>query len=193
MQEIIQLKIFLVDSNPLIWRQILISANTTFLELHHIIQIAMGWKNCHLFEFNPEGYRIGEADNEDKSFGYGSDKILESGDVKLTDVITQPGEVINYLYDFGDGWAHGIEVEKFHNIDDRIQYPLCIEGQMNCPPEDCGGIASFYYYMEVLKNNKHPEYKNIAQWLGKKYNMEQFDKEKVNLALAQGMSLIKSS
>ena len=42
MNEIIQLEVSLDNSKPLIWRQILVHKDTTFFELHHIIQICMG-------------------------------------------------------------------------------------------------------------------------------------------------------
>ena len=141
----------------------------------------MGWDNYHMFEFDLEGYRIGELDeNED---GYGSDQMLDSTAVKLGDIITQQKDNFNYLYDFGDGWKHQIKVEKFHNADANVNYPICIDGQMNCPPEDCGGIGSFYYCIEVQKDKKHPEYKEIAQWFSKKYDPTMFDKEKINRKL----------
>lgn len=180
MQEIIQLNISLTHSDPIIWRQILVTKDTTFFELHHIIQIVMGWDNYHMFEFDLEGYRIGEVDENEKSNGYGSDQVLDSTTVTLSDIISQQKDIITYVYDFGDSWKHQIKVEKFHSIDKSMKYPTCIGGQMNCPPEDCGGIHSFYHYVDVLKNKKHPEYKEISQWIGKKYNIEQFDLEKVN-------------
>jgi hypothetical protein len=183
MQEIIQLKISLTHSKPLIWRQIFVTKDTTFFELHHIIQIVMGWDNYHMFEFDLEGYRIGEVDEDEKGNGYGSDQILDSMTIKLSDVITQQKDIINYLYDFGDGWRHQIKVEKFHNIDKITEYPTCIDGQMNCPPEDRGGIGSFYHCIDVLKDKKHPDHKEIVQWFNKKYDIEHFDKEKVNRKL----------
>lgn len=140
----------------------------------------MGWDNYHMFEFDLEGYRIGEVDENEKSNGYGSDQVLDSTTVTLSDIISQQKDIITYVYDFGDSWKHQIKVEKFHSIDKSMKYPTCIGGQMNCPPEDCGGIHSFYHYVDVLKNKKHPEYKEISQWIGKKYNIEQFDLEKVN-------------
>jgi hypothetical protein len=77
MQEIIQFKVSLFKSKPLIWRKILVHTGTTFFELHHIIQIAMGWDNYHMFEFDFEGYRIGEVDEDEKDNGYGSDQLLD--------------------------------------------------------------------------------------------------------------------
>ena len=182
MPEIFQLRVSLLDSNPLIWRKILVSKDTTFFELHHIFQIVMGWKNYHLFEFNVEGYRIAEIAEEEKASGYGDDQLLNSRTVTLKDLITKK-DTFKYSYDFGDNWQHLIKVEDFLEKDNNLKYPICIDGQMNCPPEDCGGIGSFYASLEILKDKKHPEYKETAQWFGKSYNLEIFDKEKANLQL----------
>ena len=48
---IYQIKITLKHSKPNIWRRIQVLSNTSFLQLHHCIQEAMGWDNCHLFQF----------------------------------------------------------------------------------------------------------------------------------------------
>lgn len=190
MKEIIQIKISIEHSNPVIWREILLQKDTSFFELHHIIQIAMGWHNYHLFEFNLEGYRIGEIIEDDITAGFGSDQLLDAKEVKLADVISDTKEYVNYLYDFGDNWRHKIKVEKFLDRDDALQYPVCMNGQMNCPPEDCGGTASFYYYLDILNNKKHPEYKQIKEWFPKKYDAITFDKEKTNKQLGKLKSYI---
>jgi len=52
MKEILQLKIVLKHTKPVIWRRVLVDIDTTFLELHYIIQEAMGWEIAHLYEFN---------------------------------------------------------------------------------------------------------------------------------------------
>ena len=64
MLDTLQLKITLQRTEPAIWRRVLVEKTTTFFELHRIIQIAMGWQNSHLFEFELNGYRIAEP-NED--------------------------------------------------------------------------------------------------------------------------------
>ena len=183
MKEIIQLKVSLLQSKPNIWRQILVHKDTSFFELHHIIQISMGWANYHMFEFGIEGYRIGEVIEDEINDGYGSDRLLNSIDVTLKDIISKEKEIINYQYDFGDNWQHQIKVEKFLSIDTSLKYPSCVNGEMNCPPEDCGGISSFYYHLEVLKDKKNPDYKEISEWFDKKYDPEKFDKLKVNKQL----------
>jgi len=48
---IYQLKITLKRSKPPIWRRIQVNPGITFQQLHQIIQISMGWLDCHLHEF----------------------------------------------------------------------------------------------------------------------------------------------
>ena len=180
MNEIIQLRIFLVDSKPPIWRQFLVHQDASFSELHKIIQIIMGWKNYHLYEFNIEGYRIGVLDENET--GYGSDRLLDSNAVTLKDVIANQ-DSFEYLYDFGNNWKHQIEIENFLKIDPTIIYPICIDGRLNCPPEDCGGIHFFYHCMDVLKDKKSQEHKQIVEWFPKNFDEEKFEKEKINRRL----------
>ena len=46
-----QLKVTLRDIDPSIWRRIQVWEDTTLGQLHEILQIVMGWEDCHLHEF----------------------------------------------------------------------------------------------------------------------------------------------
>ncbi len=50
-ERLYQLKFSLQGISPMIWRRLLVPGSTSIAELHHIIQIAMGWENCHLHRF----------------------------------------------------------------------------------------------------------------------------------------------
>lgn len=67
MLNILVLEIILDHTEPVIWRKIIVPTNFTLNRLHHAVQIAMGWNNSHLFEFNYENFSIGitYADLED--------------------------------------------------------------------------------------------------------------------------------
>jgi hypothetical protein len=39
--------------------------------------------------------------------------------------------------------------------------------------------------LKILKNEKHPEYKEMKTWVGKKYNPEYFDIDKANKELSK--------
>ena len=181
MDEIYQLKITLRGSKPSIWRRVLEERTATFLDLHLIIQSAMGWDNSHLYEFNVFGTRIADLDPDfDDDFGM---KKLDASSITIGDTFEEPGKKFTYEYDFGDGWIHQIAVEKILPRDSKLKYPICIAGKMNCPPEDCGGIWGFYNLIEIMKDKKHPEYQHYLEWLGGKYDPEYFDKEEINLEL----------
>jgi hypothetical protein len=177
MNNIIQLKLSLDHTEPPIWRRVLVEKEISFDELHEIIQIVMGWDNYHLYEFNINGCKISEAFEDDMDFGV---KIIDSSSVTLDEFINGSKIKFKYLYDFGDGWEHSIKVEKFLNKDENLFYPICIDGELNCPPEDCGGVWGFYNLLEVIKNKKHPEHKETLEWLGEKYDALAFDKDEVN-------------
>jgi hypothetical protein len=48
---IYQIKVTLKYSHPLIWRRIQVAGETTFHELHYILQRVMGWDDFHLHQF----------------------------------------------------------------------------------------------------------------------------------------------
>ena len=48
---IYQLRITLRDSEPLIWRRLLVASDTTLVRLHSAIQAVMGWLDYHLHAF----------------------------------------------------------------------------------------------------------------------------------------------
>jgi hypothetical protein len=182
MDNIIQLKVTLHGTKPPIWRRLLVDKATTLQQLHHIIQISMGWTNTHLHEFEVNGYRIAEP-NEDIDDDFGI-KTIDSSTVTLESIITDIKDKFTYDYDFGDGWHHQILVEKFLPRDTNTKYPTCIGGRLNCPPEDCGGIFGFYNLLHIISNERHPDREAMLEWLGEHYDPEYFDKDEINEELA---------
>lgn len=45
------LTIALLDTDPLIWREVEVPTSITLKALHDIVQITMGWLDDHLWEF----------------------------------------------------------------------------------------------------------------------------------------------
>jgi hypothetical protein len=66
-----------------------------------------------------------------------------------------------YLYDFGDGWEH--EVEMLGVGGDG---PGCISGSGACPPEDVGGPSGYAHFREVLEDPGHREHDQMRIWAG---------------------------
>ena len=176
MANTIQLKIELSGIEPPIWRRLLGVDSITFFDLHHIFQIAMGWKNAHLFDFRIGDYTIGFIDSD------APEDLADATKVTLDTLITKAGIRFAYTYDFGDEWSHNVEVEKISQ-DAARKDPACLEGERKCPPEDCGGIPGYQQLLEVLKDKSNPNYPEMKRWGGKGYEFEKFDLEKVNKLL----------
>ena len=135
-------------------------------ELHHIIQVVMGWTNSHLYQFNMGEEVIADTRLVDDKLG----PVTDAKGVMVTQVFTKVGTTITYEYDFGDGWMHHLELVEIstHPIDEVL--PQIIGGENACPPEDCGGIYGYKELKEVLLNPKHPEYKSTKIWVCSKFD-----------------------
>lgn len=177
--KIYQLKILLVDSEPEIFRQVLVASDTRLDLLHQIIQNAMGWTDTHLHEFRIKGVSYADQDPEMEM-----DDSEDEGAVSLQEVAPRVRSVIQYCYDFGDDWEHKITVEKIFEDDERYNgYPICIEGRYASPPEDSGGIYGYYENLEVLKDPNREEYDDVLEWMGDDFDPDEFDIEEVNRLL----------
>ncbi len=167
-----QLKISLQDITPPIWRRIIVPENYSFWDLHVAIQDSFGWLDCHLhiFEIDKNSrFHIGLPDQE----GMGFKETKAGWKIGIKEHIAKIGQKIRYEYDFGDGWEHEIEFEKY--IDEDVKQPRCIDGNRACPPEDCGGIGGYEEFCDIMKKKKGNDYKEMKEWYGKDYDPESFD------------------
>lgn len=174
MPNVLQLKVELVDSEPKIWRRFLVLDKLTFEDLHLITNFIMGWEDCHLHDFDvAKNTKIVMNDEENDfdmpSFGnLKPAKCLKENQVKLSEFLNKEKQAIYYTYDFGDNWEHKITVEKISPQikEAKLNYPVCLDGEMACPLEDCGGLEGYKHLLEIQKNPKNPEYKDLMEWLG---------------------------
>jgi hypothetical protein len=163
---ILTFRIHLVGTEPLVTRTFKVSAKTTMYELHHIIQLVMGWTNSHFYQFNVGEQVIADTRLVDDELG----PVTDVKGVMVTQVFNKVGTTITYEYDFGDGWMHHLELVEIstHPIDEVL--PQIIGGENACPPEDCGGTYGYKELKEILMNPKHPEYKSTKIWVGSKFD-----------------------
>ena len=83
-----------------------------------------------------------------------------------------------YSYDYGDGWEHEIRFEGMFPKAIGTKYPICLSGELACPPEDVGGMGGFHEYVKIMSDKKHPEYQDYLEWRGK-FNPNKFEPKKV--------------
>ena len=183
---VFQFKITLRGIEPPIWRRIQVK-DCTLDKLHEHIQTAMGWTNSHLHQFKIGGIHYG--DPELLCEGFGDDpEIVNSLDTRLVKVVPKNGKRFRfeYEYDFGDGWEHEILFEGSLLADEGTRYPMCLEGQRACPPEDVGGTYGYQEYLEALANPKHERHKEFMEWSGR-FNPEKFDAKAATKGMQQGL------
>jgi hypothetical protein len=177
-QDVYQIKVTLLWTKPPIWRRLLVPSSMTLEHLHDALQIAMGWENCHMHDFSAGRRRFGQPDPSD---GFMDGPQVESErTARLSDVLKRAGAKMTYTYDFGDSWEHSIVLEKRLPPDQDTVCPICLDGQLACPPEDCGGIPGFYRLLDILADPKHKEHEEMREWVGENYDSEAFSVDKVN-------------
>jgi hypothetical protein len=135
--EVYQLRVYLRQISPMIWRRLLVLGDSTIEDLHYALQIAMSWTDYHLHQFRIRGKRYGVSRIHGASF---RDRAQ---DVPLSRFQFRLHERFLYEYDFIDQWEHEIRVEKILPIDADKTYPACIGGAKAAPPEACGGPGRF--------------------------------------------------
>ena len=179
--EIYQLKVTLLGTNPPIWRRLLVHADLTLAQLHDVLQSAMGWEDGHMHEFRIGGRHFGRPDPEDRLMGMPS--VENERTALLSSVLGRLGAKAIYTYDMGDSWEHGIVLEKRLPSDPNTTYPVCTDGQLACPPEDCGGIPGFYDLVEAISDPHHERHEEMLDWIGDDFDPQTFSVDKVNRLL----------
>jgi hypothetical protein len=181
-QGIYRIKVTLLGTSPPIWRRLLAPADLTLEQLHHVLQLAMGWEDCHMHDFRIGQKRFGLPNPEDRLMGLPT--VGNERTVRLFGVLGKIGAKAIYTYDFGDGWEHGITVEKILPPVPGQAYPVCVTGKRHGPPEDCGGVSGYYSLLEAIGDPKHGEHGEMLDWLGDDFDPEAFSVDEVNRRLA---------
>jgi hypothetical protein len=118
--------------------------------------------------------------------------LIPAAKTKLRDVLCPRVTRIDYLYDFGDSWEHGIIITKRRAGEPGVAYPRYVAGEHPAPPEDSGGVHGFYQMLETLAEPSDPNHDHIKQWLGD-FDPEKFDPVPVQSRIAQFASRRKQS
>jgi hypothetical protein len=176
--EIATLRIELLDTDPLIWRQVEAPTSITLKVLHDIIQQTIGWFDYHLWAFTIGERRYSLPTDDD----WGATPRREAGKVRLRDVLAPGKTVIDYVYDFGDHWEHRITVTDVRPGDPEVSYPRYIAGEGNGPPEDCGGVPGFYELLAARADPDHPNHADAVEWLSG-FDPDLVDEEPIRYAL----------
>jgi hypothetical protein len=113
-------------------RIIEISANSTFEELHWVIQSTMDWENDHLWVFSFSGkpghgpLRIGPMELDDG--------LAVASEFTLGEAGLEKGQKFSYVFDFGDWWVVNLEVMGLMPGVDTLE-PTVVAKNGEAPPQ----------------------------------------------------------
>lgn len=178
--DVFQLRVSLIDIEPLIWRRLLVPQDVTLPRLHTILQITMGWSDSHLHRFNVGDIRFGEPDEDSWS------STIDHRRITLNQIAPRMGSTFIYEYDFGDSWEHLVDVEQeLPRESSAGAVPRCLGGERSCSPEDCGGPSGYGRIVEAIRDPHHLEHDEYLDWAGEQFDPEAFTVDGVNRLLAR--------
>jgi hypothetical protein len=206
-ERLYQFRISLREIEPSIWRRIQVR-DCTLDRLHTHIQTAMGWANSHLHQFQigdtyyADPWLI-EREFEDEP------EYLDTRQTYLKQILPASGErfLFLYEYDFGDGWYHDILFEGCLRAEPGVRYPICVEGERACPPEDVGGVSGFADFVRAMtmdpkdkaedededgdeydeEKEDDEEAQQFRAWYGRPFDPEAFDAVAATKRMRRGL------
>jgi hypothetical protein len=178
---IYQLKISLAFSDPLVWRRIRVQGDIPLTRLHDILQLSMGWSDLHTHRFliGKVFYTPLESTDDWPKTGERSES-----EYRLVTLENDMKWCFTYIYDFGDGWEHEIELEESLPAGTGGNHPVLLAGERACPPENVGGIPGYEEFLAIINDPHHAHHKRIAKWYGAdRFNPEYLDIAQINMDL----------
>ena len=194
---IYKLHIWIRQISPMIWRRILVRSECSIAQLHDVTQIAFGWSDSHLHRFRIYGRDYGISRPGGPGFAQ------DARQVRLADFQFRRNERFLYEYDFGDSWQHQVRIEDGLSEEPKRRYPICVGGQRQAPPEDCGGPWAFLQRRDAVPfdvvehlarlvesvdagdrdaiRDLSEEIESLREWL----DLDRFDRRRVNRRLRQ--------
>ena len=182
-----QFKITLAESQPPIWRRILVPEGTLD-DLHEWIQTTMGWTNSHLHQFEIRRKMYGDPTLLESDFF--EVELIDSLQTSLADLFgkPRPPKKFTYEYDFGDGWLHLIEFEGVKKeAPHGMKPPSCTEGERCCPPEDVGGVWGYEAFLAAIGDPQHEDHEHYLEWAGDDFDSEEFNPKEATKAMRKGL------
>ncbi|MGP9723929.1 plasmid pRiA4b ORF-3 family protein [Corynebacterium sp. AOP40-9SA-29] len=149
------------NSDPSIWREIEVRSDVRLSRLHDVIQAAFLWQDYHLHRFS-----LGGDDFDPTAelflcpFDVNEPEPCIAGtparDVRIDETVQRPGDVLHYLYDYGDNWdltitltSVGAQTQAQAQDAPAVAF---VAGERAAPPEDCGSRRTAEELAGVLLN-----------------------------------------
>jgi len=171
-----RVRVHLDDSDPPIWRRLDLRSNLTLDLLHQVLQVAFDWTDSHLHRFSLGGSAFDHHsqlflcpyDVDNKEWPEDDDG-LPAAQTRLDETLSEPGDVLHYLYDYGDNWELTLCLEEVLPAESDCPAALVVAGERAAPPEDCGHLVDADTLSEVLPDPALFEPERLNKGFGNAY------------------------
>ena len=146
------------DGDPVIWRRLDLRSDLTLDLVHQVLQVAFDWTDSYLHRFSLGGgafarhsqlflcpYDVDNAEGPE-------DDGRPDAETRLDQTLGEPGDVLHYLYDYGDNWGLTLRLEEVISAETERPAAVVVDGERAAPPEDCGHLVDADSLARVLPN-----------------------------------------
>ncbi|MCA5894842.1 plasmid pRiA4b ORF-3 family protein [Isoptericola sp. NEAU-Y5] len=171
---VFRLRVDLVRAAPPIWRRLDVRSDLTLDVVHQVLQDAFAWTDSHLHRFT---LGTDAWDNDGEQFLCPYDVEEQEDDesgvpeerVRLDETLDEPGDVLHYVYDYGDDWELVLKLEEVLPATAETPVAVCVGGRRGAPPEDCGSLRDADGLAEVLDDPAHFDPADVNTQLQRSY------------------------
>jgi Plasmid pRiA4b ORF-3-like protein len=162
------LRVSLRDVEPEVWRRVVVASEMPSPNFATALELAMGWGSTHLHLFAVGGVLFGNTDHD-------APHLISEKAAKVTHLLPREQSSLRWDYDFGDGWEHDVVVEAIEPLNPKTQYPVVLDGERACPPDDVGGPPGYEQLLRVLNDPTDEEYEHMVSWAPEGFDPAAFD------------------
>lgn len=177
------IKIALRGISPMIWRRLRLSGDTTIAELHHIIQVSMGWDNDYLHCFHIHGKDYGIAYEGGLNFSDDPRTIC------IDDFGFEAGDRFTYTYNFNDNWLNDVRIEDVQPAAGKTgPLPFCVSGSRRHGADEIDEYEALVRVLDKIVNPDTLTTVGDIRLLIEDYEAVRFNRQAINKCLSGALS-----
>lgn len=151
-----RIRVDLDHAAPPIWRRLDLRSDLPLDVVHQVLQVAFAWTDSHLHRFSLGGHPFDQTSQlflcpfDVEEGEEGDDGGIPAAEVRLDETLHEPGDVLRYVYDYGDSWELSLLLEKVLPATPESPTASAVDGRRASPPEDSGGATDVESLAMVL-------------------------------------------
>ena len=152
-----------MDFDEIVSRTVVVPSDWSLAFLHGVIQAVFGWLDYHEYEFSipRDAQKRKWTEQSENIDDFGDGKFLEASETPISALVGKKGDKIDYTYDFGD--CNEVEITLLGTLAKPSPKEFATEGPDVV--EDSAGIGGIAGIVEIAKQGKGKQYKEVSGWL----------------------------